>query len=370
MKKITLTIAVLLCNFLCFAQDTEAPTTPTNFQFSSNPASPPDSISVLWDHATDNVGVATYEIYINGVLEEIVAYDGSNPTQFQPFLDYQNGNYCMQILARDAAGNASPLSSQICKSVSIVYQNPPVKPYFSGLLNFSGDNKAIEISNGRFETFDLSIYSLKISYDGSGTWDATYTFPGGATIANDDTYIIAHPSISICSTPIDDYNSTITNFDGNDVIGLFKHDILYDVVGGNLGSSTTAVSPNVFLKKETLSQNLPITNFNVNEWVTYADTGMCPTMFGFTFLILLDTEDETLDSFQMYPNPTNGNTVFFQTKNNATIDAISVYDISGKQVLQQTNISNKLDVQNLQQGMYILQLQIGNQTVTRKLVKQ
>jgi hypothetical protein len=345
MKKITLIFTLLLSSVWSFAQDTEAPTTPINFQFVNNPLTQPDSISIQWDHATDNVGVATYEIYINGVLEEIVPYDGTNMTQFQPFQNYPNGTYCLTMLARDATGNASPLTSQICKTVSVVYQNAPVKPYFSGFLNFSGDNKAIEISNGSFNAFDLSIYSLKISYDGSGTWDTVYNFPANTVLNSNETFVVAHPSISICSTVVNDYNSSITNFDGNDVIGLFKYDNLYDVVGGNLGNNATAVNTDVFIKKEYLTGTLPITNFNVNNWVSYNNDGSCPTMLGFSFLIVLDVEDETLDSFQMYPNPANGNTVFFQTKNNSSIDAVNVYDLSGKKVLEQTNVSSQLDVQ-------------------------
>ncbi|AXG71846.1 alpha-amylase [Kordia sp. SMS9] len=371
MKRKLLFVITLFISSITLAQDTEAPTTPANFQIVYNIASPEDSFALQWDHATDNVGVTTYEIYINGALDEIIPFDNSNTVQYASFGRFNNGTYCFTILAKDAAGNASALSPQDCGNVNVIYQNPPRKPYFSGFLNYAGDNKAIEIAYENFgSSSDLSNYSLKISHNGSGTWDTVYTFPSSASISPNETFVIAHPNISICSTFVNDYDSTITNFDGNDVIGLFKYDTLYDVVGGNLGSSTTAVNTDIFLKKEILTAIHPITTFNINDWNVYPNTGSCPNMLGFSFLVLLDVEDETTATFQIYPNPTNGDVVYINTKNNAEISTMTIHDVSGKLVLQQVNPSNEINIQQLEQGVYFLQLQIGNQTVTKKLIRQ
>ena len=62
--------------------------------------------------------------------------------------------------------------------------------------------------------------------------------------------------------------------------------------------------------------------------------------------------------------------VYINTKNNAEISSIRVFDITGKQVLQQVNPTNEINVQSLQQGMYLLQLKIDNQLITKKLIKQ
>ncbi len=371
MKKSLLFIIAIFISYTALAQDTEAPTTPANFQIVYSVLSQPDSFTLQWDHSTDNVGVTAYEIYINGALDEIIPFDNSNTVQYASLGRFNNGTYCFTILAKDAAGNASALSPQDCGNVNVIYQNPPRKPYFSGFMNYAGDNKAIEIAYENFGgSFDLSDYSLKISHDGSGTWDTVYSFPSSATIAPNETFVIAHPNISICSTFINDYDSTITNFDGNDVIGLFKYDTLYDVVGGNLGNSTTAVNTDIFIKKEFLTAIHPITTFNINDWEIYTNDGNCPSLLGFSFLIVLDIEDETLNTFQVYPNPTNGDIVYINTKNNAEISSMRIYDVSGKLVLQQTNPSKEINIQQVQQGVYFLKLQIGNQTVTKKLIRQ
>ncbi len=370
MKKITLVTILLFTSFYSFSQDTQPPTTPINFQFVNNPTIQPDNVSVQWEHATDNVGVATYEIYINGILEEIIAYDGSNAIQYKPFLYFPNGTYCLTILARDAAGNASPLSNQICKYVNVIYQNAPTKPYLSGLLNFAGDNKAIEISNQANQDFDLTDYSLKISYDGSGTWDAVYTFPTNTILPIYEVYVIAHPNISICATEVDDYNSAITNFDGNDVIGLFKYNVFYDAIG-ELGNSGTLINTDLFIKRETLSEPTPSTSFNLNGWNIYGNNGNCPDLLGFSSLALLDVEDEELNTFYIYPNPATGNTLQFTTKNNQVVDNVMILDVNGKTILNSSNIiHNQLDIQNITQGIYFVKIQSGNKTSIHKLIRQ
>ncbi|MGH1384225.1 T9SS type A sorting domain-containing protein [Kordia sp.] len=375
MKKITLTLLIIFSTFTAFSQDTEAPTTPVNFQFLDNPTVQPDNISVEWEHATDNVAVTTYEIYINGTLSRIVDYDGSDIIQYASFTNYPNGTYCLNIIAKDAAGNASPISNQVCKTVNVIYQNGPPELYLSGFLNYTGSNKAIEVSNITNSAIDLSDYSVKISYDGSATWDAVYTFPANSVVSPYESFIIAHPSFSICTNMITnfgigiDYNANLTNIDGNDAIGLFKYDILYDMIG-ELGNNATHTSTDQFIKRDAYLTTIPSTSFNVNTWSIEISNGSCPSLFGFPYMVLLSVETQELNSFSIYPNPTNGNTVYINTKNNIEISSIRIYDITGKQVINQTNPSNEINVQGLQQGMYILQLQIGNQKVNKKLIKQ
>lgn len=368
MKKITLTIILLFFSFLSFSQDTEAPTTPTNFQLVENILTQPDNITVQWEHATDNVGIAAYELYINGILEDIIAYDGSATIQYASLLGFNNGNYCITLLAKDAAGNASPLTNQACKNVSIVYQNTPRRPYLSGLLNYSGDNKAIEVANLSDQDIDLTDYSLKLSTDGGSAWNTTYTFPANTILQVGETYVIAHSNISICTSEVDEYNSSMTNFDGNDVVGMFKYDILYDVIG-EWGNTSTVINNDTYIKR-TAMMFIPSTTFDLNNWDSTASNGNCPGDFGFSSLLVLSTEELTVDTFQIYPNPTNGNIVYIETQNNTEISSVKIFDLNGKEVLQQLDPPSQINVQPLQQGMYILQIETDHETITKKLIKQ
>jgi hypothetical protein len=115
---------------------------------------------------------------------------------------------------------------------------------------------------------------------------------------------------------------------------------------------------------------IPSTSFDIDQWETNGNNGMCPAYLGIAAIATLDIENETLTSFSIYPNPTNGDIVYIQSKNNTEISEARVYDITGKLVIQQANPTNEINVQGLQRGLYILQLQIGNQTITKKLIKQ
>jgi len=369
MKNFTSVLLLLFVTFSSFSQDTQPPSAPTNLwllPFTNT------NITVIWEASTDNVAVTEYEIYLNDVLYDTVPFDGGNSGQ--QYVGYDNlteGNYCFKVRAKDAAGNTSAFSNEECKTIFLpINQTPPTEVYLSGLLNYSGTNKAIEISNITDNPIDISTYELRVSYDGSGTWDAVYTFPNNTMLNSYETYIVAHSDIAICTTPINDYNNSVTGFDGNDVIGLFKSNIFYDAIG-QLGSTSTIVNEGIFMKRLFDINGIPSTTFEINEWLPETDNGICPAGFGFAeFNILLNREDIKLPTFQLYPNPTNGDIVYINTEKSTAISSVSMYDIAGKLVLKQNTPNNEINVQQLQQGVYFLKVQIGDQIITKKLIKQ
>lgn len=78
-------------------------------------------------------------------------------------------------------------------------------------------------------------------------------------------------------------------------------------------------------------------------------------------------ENELANGISMYPNPTS-DYIQFKGITTETID-VSVYDILGKQIINQTiNSNNALDVTNLQNGIYILRL--NDLSTSYKFVKE
>ena len=75
----------------------------------------------------------------------------------------------------------------------------------------------------------------------------------------------------------------------------------------------------------------------------------------------------TIDGLTMYPNPSNGNTLYFTTFANAELD-IQVYDVLGKQIINSKVLNNTLNISNLNQGIYIVKITEEGKTATRKLV--
>lgn len=81
------------------------------------------------------------------------------------------------------------------------------------------------------------------------------------------------------------------------------------------------------------------------------------TTYDYNNSIVLATEKfETANAaITVFPNPTQ-DYISIQTSLNTEIDTVIVTDLSGKVVLQQNQNTNKVNVQNLAKGMYLLQV--------------
>ncbi|MEZ4839344.1 lamin tail domain-containing protein [Flavobacterium sp.] len=93
-----------------------------------------------------------------------------------------------------------------------------------------GNRKFVEIYNGTGASVDLSEYELMRATNGAG-WPTTGTaiLALSGTLANGETLVIANNSTDV--TGADIYNSGFAGWNGDDAIGLFKNDVLIDVVG-------------------------------------------------------------------------------------------------------------------------------------------
>jgi chitodextrinase len=90
--------------------DTTAPSTPTGLA-SSNVTS--SQVSVTWPASTDNVGVAGYRVYRDGVLVATISATSYTSTGL-----VSNTSYTFTVAAFDAAANTSPQSSPLAVTTS------------------------------------------------------------------------------------------------------------------------------------------------------------------------------------------------------------------------------------------------------------
>jgi hypothetical protein len=72
------------------------------------------------------------------------------------------------------------------------------------------------------------------------------------------------------------------------------------------------------------------------------------------------------NSFKMYPNPVNGNTVTIISNSN-TSKTVNVYDVFGKEVLIQ-EINETLNVSGLASGVYVVKITQDDLSISKKLV--
>ncbi|WP_438963915.1 endonuclease [Winogradskyella sp.] len=333
--------------------DTQAPSDPTNL-VASNPTD--NSINLSWTASTDNVSVTSYDIYQSGVnLYNTVT------TSFVVTGLSANTNYCFTVRANDGSGNTSGFSNQACETTSD-NGSQTTDLFISEYVEGSATNKAIEIANFTGGPISLLNYTLKLATN-SNNFSTTYTFPNSPTIANGDVFVVANSGLnSGCQSEQDDVNNSITGFNGNDVIGLFKNNILIDILGIEGDDSDFAKNVTLIRKPEI---QFPSTTYDANEW-NVESIDDCSDLGQHNQI--LSTIDNSMTSISIFPNPINSvlnvNLKFDRTTQ------IDIYDVMGKKVFTTTiNSSKRIQLRELRSGIYIIKLKQDNASLTKRLIK-
>ena len=79
--------------------------------------------------------------------------------------------------------------------------------------------------------------------------------------------------------------------------------------------------------------------------------------------------ENNLENFQVYPNPNNGNTLYFNTTKEIQVN---VYSILGKLIKNETVTIEKknIDISTLSNGIYLLKITSENKSITKKLIRR
>lgn len=334
--------------------DTTAPSIPTGVSVSNQTGS---SFQVSWTASTDDSGILNYEVFLDG-------NSVGKPTT--TFLDITNltpsTTYVVTILAEDIANNTSDVSTPV-NAETTDGSNNISEIFFSEYVEGSGFNKAVEIVNLTSNNVDLSPYTIK--RQSNGTWEAPLSLTGRTININDVFVIINTDAIDVklkAEADLEVPNETPMTFNGDDRVGLFKNDVLIDIIGDLNGTD-------VFSENETLRRNSDVTGpntvFNIQgEWSFYPinttnDIG--------NFNGTLSTTNPILEGFKMYPNPNHSNRLFF---NNTDVINITIINVLGKQVKSSKIASNEsLDISELSKGIYLVKITSNKQFITKKLIK-
>lgn len=172
--------------------------------------------------------------------------------------------------------------------------------FFSEYIEGTSNNRAIEIFNGTGADVDLSAYSVKQSYGGQGwgirseTAMIEYVLPLSGTLADGDVYIFYNTDADAAISSVGDLalsydtgtqGSRMGAFTGNDPMGLFKNDVLIDIIGIELDTdgpwdvagTTGATQNHTLTRKSTITQGNTDwaasagTDADDSEWVVYAE---------------------------------------------------------------------------------------------------
>ncbi len=242
--------------------DTTAPTAPTSLTASNTTQT---STDLTWIASTDNVGVTAYDVYKDGILLASTASTSYNATGLTA-----STGYAFTITAKDAANNVSSISNtaNVTTQSSGGGSGSGSELFISEYVEGSSNNKAIEIANFTGNTIDLSSYTLKRNTNGGTSWGAALNLSG--QLVHGDVFVVANSSATTTILNVADLTSSADAivFNGNDPVGLFKNNILIDIVGNFNGGSANFAADVTLRRIETITN--PSTTYTTSEWSSFA----------------------------------------------------------------------------------------------------
>ncbi|MDN4165376.1 lamin tail domain-containing protein [Cytophagales bacterium LB-30] len=134
----------------------------------------------------------------------------------------------------------------------------------------SSQNKFLEVYNGTGATIDLTGYKLVLYSNGATTPTNTFILVDSlATLADGESIIVANSAATAITIPSGSYKftSSVTFYNGNDVVGLIKDEITIDQIG-IIGVSTDFAT-NIGLRRKAEIIN-PNSSYVAAEWDSVA----------------------------------------------------------------------------------------------------
>lgn len=310
--------------------DTENPSTPTNLIVTGSTSS---TISLSWTASTDNIMVATYDIYLDGTLKTSSATNSATVTGLNP-----STTYTFYIKAKDAAGNISSQSNTVTGTTT---EN----------TGGGGNNNNTTCGTENFEGISGTPNTYEtINWTSTGiTWTATDS-RSDQTI-NNKAITVRNGKLS--SSPISGGigNLTVTTqlkFSGTNgnfklfINGVEKGTIPYSDTVTTTTISNINVSGNVTISIQNNSTTSNRVAFDDLSWTCYNGLG---------------TDETTVNKFSIYPNPVKNNTLYVSGKNIEKIKRVEIYNVNGilVQVIEKPfNNKNYITLKNPTKGMYLL----------------
>jgi hypothetical protein len=286
--------------------------------------------------------------------------------------------YKVQVLAVDEVGNKSALSTPI-NGTTTNGSATATELFFSEYLEGSSFNKALEIVNLTDNDINLNVYSIKRQKDGGldgEVWNEAHVLNLSGVITSGDVYVIVSDDASLQKlneekdyTHPREYSNLFgipINFNGNDPVGLFKNNVLIDIIGTYNGGSANFAKDKTLRRKSGVSS--PNVNFDiVNEWEVYGKDNADD--FGKHSAIVLSTNNYNTSGVSFYPNPADD---YLKIKNttNQKVSNVQVFTILGKRVFHQIENSKEINTKQLSKGIYILKFEINNKLYSTKFIKK
>lgn len=268
-----------------------------------------------------------------------------------------------------------------------VFDIPSQDLFISEYAEGSSNNKYVEIYNPLSTSVNLADYSLKGSNNGGG-WIPARDFQLSGELNPGETLVVctnqADPIIlALTSTDFHLAYESPVHHNGNDAVGLFNGTTLIDIVGNpdndpgsggwEVAGTAGATKDNTLVRKNTVTMgNISWTessgtSASDSEWVvldnnTWTYAGSHPHS-------QLSVDEKPYTFYNLFPNPTNSGFVTIKSNQMGVVQA-QVFDLLGKEVINIIVQNERMDVSNLNAGVYIVKLTQNNSSSSKKLIIQ
>ena len=315
------------------ADDTTPPSAPTGLTSSSIY---PDQFTVSWNAATDNLGVYSYEVYVDGVL-----VGTPKLTTFTVKNLKEGTTYSVQIKAKDRFFNLSALSSTLkigtpLKASAVKYESETFSTTLHSanvatkIAGFSGDGyvEGIDVNtSGGDITYTVNApaagtYSAFMQYNGKGV---VSLYINGTKVINVD--FMQEPYLNTWNNMYGKFslplvkgdNAVMFKFDGSaggnnggplqDYIGVYFPALPFQAPAAPTALNATSITNNSFTLNWTASTDATVTGYDVYKNGTLVGSTTTGLSLNIPSLLSGTTYDMTVKAKNSQGNESDPSTV-------------------------------------------------------------
>ena len=320
--------------------DNENPTAPTNLAVTGSSSS---TVSLSWTASTDNVGVTSYDIYVNSTFKSSVSGTTAIVNGLTPVTMYS-----FYVVAKDAVANSSLQSNSVNGTTTVIS---------TSCASESFENIPVNTAN------DATYTTRTWTGDSGLNWTATDARTDQTL--NAKAICVRNGSLSASTSADGIGNLTVTTkLIFGTVSGTFTLRVNGNSVGtipyGTNGVSTTTTISGINIAGDvviSITDNSLTTNrvaFDDLSWTCYSGG--------------LGLETLSQKDFKICPNPSNGDfNIIFDDANGT--HSIEIFSLLGQKVFEKNNTQgSSISVNNLQKGTYLIKVTKDSKSRTEKII--
>ncbi len=324
--------------------------------------------NLSWTPATDNIGVTGYNVYQNGVLKTTT----TTTSLFVSGLSAST-NYSFYVIAKDASGNFSASSNVLNIGTLVNPVNTTLDKFNLAYCTSSGIYTDKEYIN---KVEIGSIVNTSGNNNGYGnfvTMSTDLALGSTNTIVITPTWVRSSFTESYCVWI--DLNQDGDFEDSGELI-FSKSKTKAKSVSGSLSIPTSAsigtTRMRVSMKNNILPNSCEIFTYGEVEDYIVNITGATAKPENYTIETSVSKPDNFLENanstLKLFPNPVKENLINISNSENYT-DFI-IYNLMGQELIRNHLEDNKVHLDSLIKGTYLIQFINGSSKITKQFIKE